>query len=179
MNQRPMARREKWKTLDDMNLHLQALEAFQEAGEAAAFYGCGIQIPLCSESKLLPNLEMMRIKANTIALENGLTEGADPRVAEVILQGLETHLESLLTNCLFKIRLKQTRSALSAGPLLTEQNTITTRDLQTTFTISPYLLAERPNAIERLVTIHNPAFPPEIISKPLQNVLQMFVSRKL
>ncbi|KAJ9059981.1 hypothetical protein DSO57_1018910 [Entomophthora muscae] len=153
-------------------------------GDAAAFYGRGIQLPLCSESKLLPNLEMMRIKANTIALENNLTEGADSKVAEVILQGLETHLESLLTNCLFKIRLKQTRSALSGSSdsHLTKQNTISTRDLQTTFTISPHLLAERPNAMERLVVIHNPAFPPAILhptQTPQQKAARMFASRNI
>lgn len=108
----------------------------------------------------------MRDRLNSIALEHDILEGSDEQAADVLLEGLETHLENLIKNCLFKIRLKKAYVGNSGLPennlYLTSRSTISSRDLLTTFTISPYLLTERPNALEKLITIHNPAFPPEL-----------------
>ncbi|KAI9295819.1 hypothetical protein K502DRAFT_364697 [Neoconidiobolus thromboides FSU 785] len=156
-------------------------------------YHSGVDMPLCIESKAFPTSEGLQLKANAMALENGLSGGAEEGVSEVILHGLETYLQNIITNCIEKRdskKLRLSRYNVTAyqqslnrmkeqiidqnGTTLLDlhlnldnnqkqveyiplSNTISTRDLLASFTISPHLLVEPPMALERLVATHNNA----------------------
>lgn len=61
-------------------------------------------MPLCVESKELPDLESMRDLMTLYSVENGLTNGASAQAAALLLTSLQCHLQNVMASIITKIR---------------------------------------------------------------------------
>ncbi|OZJ03779.1 hypothetical protein BZG36_03457, partial [Bifiguratus adelaidae] len=71
-----------------------------------ADFSRGLFAPLCADSKKLPNPTALRDRMTTIALEHGLLEGVTQECVDFMLYALESHMRTILSNALQKIRSK-------------------------------------------------------------------------
>ncbi|KAG0234691.1 hypothetical protein BGW42_006311 [Actinomortierella wolfii] len=71
---------------------------------ALAEYNRGLNMPLCFDSKELPDFESLRDRMTAIAYENGLFGGVHDDSVELMLHALETHIKNIISNCIIKLR---------------------------------------------------------------------------
>ncbi|KAF9551823.1 hypothetical protein EC957_004146 [Mortierella hygrophila] len=69
-----------------------------------AEYNRGAHAPLCFDSKELPDFESMRDRMTAVAMENGLMAGVQDSAVELMLHALESHIKSIVSNCIIKLR---------------------------------------------------------------------------
>ncbi|KAF9414437.1 hypothetical protein BGZ94_000394 [Podila epigama] len=69
-----------------------------------AEYNRGAHAPLCFDSKELPNFEAMKDRMTAVAMENGLLGGVHDDCIELMLHALESHIKSVISNCIIKLR---------------------------------------------------------------------------
>ncbi|KAF9909443.1 hypothetical protein EC991_008582 [Linnemannia zychae] len=69
-----------------------------------AEYNRGAHTPLCFDSKELPDFESMRDRMTAVAMENGLMAGVQDDAVELMLHALESHIKSIVSNCIIKLR---------------------------------------------------------------------------
>ncbi|KAF9089641.1 hypothetical protein BGX29_011934 [Mortierella sp. GBA35] len=69
-----------------------------------AEYNRGAHTPLCFDSKELPDFESMRDRMTAVAIENGLMSGVQDDAVELMLHALESHIKSIVSNCIIKLR---------------------------------------------------------------------------
>ncbi|KAJ1971285.1 hypothetical protein H4R35_005356, partial [Dimargaris xerosporica] len=129
---------------------------------AVADYARGVQAPLCSDTKSIPDIESLRDRLLAITLEHGLLDGVSSECIEIMLYALDSHLRDIIFNCIIKVRANR-----PVGPQYTSTNTnastsssstaasshITTlrlSDLLFSLEIAPHVLTEMPMSIERL-----------------------------
>ncbi|KAF9372225.1 hypothetical protein CPB97_001377 [Podila verticillata] len=67
-------------------------------------YNRGAHAPLCFDSKELPDFEAMKDRMTAIAMENGLLSGVHDDCIELMLHALESHIKSVISNCIIKLR---------------------------------------------------------------------------
>lgn len=116
--------------------------------------------PLCSESRLLPDHDVLRERMVSIALEHGLLGGIKVGVADIIMAGLEHHLKNNIAAVIRNARGNaetgfngSDASSMEEAPrieLPREQNTLTPRELAVSWTIQPHRLVEAQPALKRL-----------------------------
>ncbi|KAG0375235.1 hypothetical protein BGX24_009382 [Mortierella sp. AD032] len=73
-----------------------------------AEYNRGAHTPLCFDSKELPDFESMRDRMTAVAMENGLMAGVQDDAVELMLHALESHIKSIVSNCIIKLRSNRT-----------------------------------------------------------------------
>ncbi|KAG0285713.1 hypothetical protein BGZ96_010091 [Linnemannia gamsii] len=73
-----------------------------------AEYNRGAHAPLCFDSKELPDFESMRDRMTAVAMENGLMAGVQDTAVELMLHALESHIKSIVSNCIIKLRSNRT-----------------------------------------------------------------------
>ncbi|KAF9977147.1 hypothetical protein BGZ73_006914 [Actinomortierella ambigua] len=71
---------------------------------ALAEYNRGLNMPLCFDSKEIPDFESLRDRMTAIAYENGLFGGVHDDSVELMLHALETHIKNIISNCIIKLR---------------------------------------------------------------------------
>ncbi|KAF8941611.1 hypothetical protein BGZ47_007327 [Haplosporangium gracile] len=71
-------------------------------------YNRGAHAPLCFDSKELPDFESMRDRMTAVAMENGLMAGVQDTAVELMLHALESHIKSIISNCIIKLRSNRT-----------------------------------------------------------------------
>ncbi|KAG0046430.1 hypothetical protein BGZ83_008407 [Gryganskiella cystojenkinii] len=110
------AERERIKALKDQNDQGQVKQRLKEhrivkplapsvlPQPLLAEYNRGAHAPLCFDSKELPNFEAMRDRMTAIAYENGLMGGVQEDSVELVLHALESHVKSIISNCIIKLR---------------------------------------------------------------------------
>ncbi|KAF9432055.1 hypothetical protein BGZ76_011320 [Entomortierella beljakovae] len=69
-----------------------------------AEYNRGAHAPLCFEAKELPSFESMKDRMAAVAMENGLLGGVNEGAVELMLHSLESHIKSVISNCIVKLR---------------------------------------------------------------------------
>ncbi|KAF9927541.1 hypothetical protein FBU30_003087 [Linnemannia zychae] len=69
-----------------------------------AEYNRGAHVPLCFDSKELPDFDTMKERMIAIAMENGLMGGVQDAAIELMLHALESHIKSIISNCIIKLR---------------------------------------------------------------------------
>ncbi|KAJ1984039.1 hypothetical protein H4R34_000901 [Dimargaris verticillata] len=129
---------------------------------AVADYARGVQAPLCSDTKSIPDIESLRDRLLAITLEHGLLDGVSSECIDIMLYALDNHLRDIVFNCISKVRANRpvgpqytpastspTTSPSSAvsGSSLT---TLRLSDLLFSLEIAPHVLTEMPISIERL-----------------------------
>ncbi|KAL1919497.1 uncharacterized protein VTP21DRAFT_2190 [Calcarisporiella thermophila] len=67
-------------------------------------YVRGVFAPLCADAKALPDFESFRDRMAGIALEHGLFGGVTEDSVHLMRHALESHLKTLVSNCISKIR---------------------------------------------------------------------------
>ncbi|KAF9948246.1 hypothetical protein BGZ70_002301 [Mortierella alpina] len=67
-------------------------------------YNRGAYAPLCFDSKELPDFEAMKDRMTAVAMENGLMAGVQEGAVELMLHALESHIKSIISNCIIKLR---------------------------------------------------------------------------
>ncbi|KAK9722392.1 hypothetical protein K7432_002696 [Basidiobolus ranarum] len=142
----------------------------------------GYQAPLCYDSKELPDGEILHERMTTIALEHGLLNGVTPDSIEVLQYALESHLKTIISNCIYKVRCNRSMGIITsdAPSNLRERSDIffkknlaksvyemqptklsapppktllRLRDLAFSFEIAPFTMIEMPLVAERLTSI--------------------------
>ncbi|KAF9366387.1 hypothetical protein BGX34_003666 [Mortierella sp. NVP85] len=69
-----------------------------------AEYNRGAHVPLCFDSKELPDFESMKERMTAVAMENGLLGGVQEGAVELMLHSLESHIKNIISNCIVKLR---------------------------------------------------------------------------
>ena len=64
----------------------------------------GITAPLCFDTKSTPDMEALRHRMISMALESGLNGGVADESVQLLICALDSHLESAISNTIFKVR---------------------------------------------------------------------------
>lgn len=93
----------------------------------------GQMIPLLSESRLLPDLGVLRDRMSSIATEQGLLGGLNEHVTEVLLTGLENHLKNNIMAIVERVKRNRAENINYDPPrhdLIEDEKDIERRDKQ-------------------------------------------------
>ncbi|MCO5588200.1 hypothetical protein L7F22_042155 [Adiantum nelumboides] len=74
-----------------------------------------LAMPLCVESKELPDLESMRDLMTLHSVENGLLNGASAQAAALLLTSLQCHLQNVMASIITKIRANRQMGIRTTG----------------------------------------------------------------
>ncbi|GAA6057885.1 hypothetical protein JCM3770_001816 [Rhodotorula araucariae] len=67
-------------------------------------YGRLVQLPLCCESRLLPDAETLRERMLAVAYEEGMVEGVEARTAGLVQGAIENHLKNMIASVISLVR---------------------------------------------------------------------------
>ncbi|BGP42138.1 hypothetical protein JCM10449v2_006141 [Rhodotorula kratochvilovae] len=67
-------------------------------------YGRLVQLPLCCESRLLPDAETLQERMLAVAYEEGMVEGVEARTAGLVQGAIEHHLKNMIASVISLVR---------------------------------------------------------------------------
>ncbi|GAA5856803.1 hypothetical protein JCM9279_002021 [Rhodotorula babjevae] len=67
-------------------------------------YGRYVQLPLCCESRMLPDAETMRERMLALAYEEGMPDGVEARSAALVQGAIEHHLRNMIASVISLVR---------------------------------------------------------------------------
>lgn len=162
-----------WKPFNQVSLSTRTFKRPKLVNQRASMdIERGLAAPLCSEILALPEFALLKCRILAITRQEGL-KGADvsDEVVYLMSKGVETYLQSILSDCIQKIRTGRNRGVLyqpisapapkvkNGSDVVTSKvclskniNPIRLADLQFSLKLSPHLISQHSIVQERIST---------------------------